>query len=61
MGEGIIIGTVLVLSGIVLAVIKKSKSSSLPSEIDKKAYQTKLEIKLAHHYAANEAHWISKI
>ena len=60
MGEGLIIGTVLVISGLVLAVIKKSKGSSLPSEIDKKAYQTKLEIKLAHHYAANEAHWISK-
>ena len=60
MGEGIIIGTVLVLSGLVLAIIKKSQGSSLPSEVDKKAYQTKLEDKLLHHYAANEAHWISK-
>ena len=60
MGEGIIIGTVIVLSGLVLAIIKKSQGSSLPSEVDKKAYQTKLEDKLLHHYAANEAHWISK-
>ena len=36
MGEGIIIGTVIVLSGLVLAIIKKSQGSSLPSEIDKK-------------------------
>ena len=60
MGEGIIIGTVIVLSGLVLAIIKKSQDSSLPSEVDKKAYQTKLEDKLVHYYAANEAHWISK-
>ena len=32
MGEGIIIGTVIVLSGLVLAIIKKSQGSSLPSE-----------------------------
>ena len=60
MGEGLIIGTVLVISGLVLAVIKKSQGSALPSELDKKAYQRKLEDKLVGSYAANEAHWISK-
>jgi hypothetical protein len=43
MGEGLIIGTVLVLSGLVLAIIKKSQGSSLPSESDKKPTKPSLK------------------
>ncbi len=60
MGEGILIGSVLVISGLVLALIKKRRGSTLPSDLEKHRYQIKLEDQLRHRYAANEAHWISK-